>query len=210
MAPIIAIEGIPGAGKTSVAKALVATLKHRGKIALVSELTYGALPEMFIHQLQTEIDALPIGDNRRTYLLMNLRAYLWREAVNLSQGPYDLIITDRSWWSLEVDQKVFNIAESILRRLTSGIRRKRPNLTIYLRTNVKKARQRKQAAGSRGRIFAYTEYIEETASVYDKFAERYGWHTIEVDDMTFDRIVAQCVEQCSILLSENENHLVLV
>ena len=208
MAPIIAIEGIPGAGKTSVAKALVAALKHRGKITFVSELTHGT-PEIFIRQLQTEIYALPIGDNRRTYLLMNLRAYLWREAVNLSQaGLYDLIITDRSWWSSEVDQKVFNISESILRRLTSGIRRKRPDLTIYLRTSVKEARKRKQASGSRGRIFAYTEYIEEMASVYDRFAELPQWYTIEVDEITLDCVVAQCVEQCSLFLSEK--HLVLV
>lgn len=193
---VVALEGIPGAGKTTVTDLLSFALKLKGfHPIVVGELGEGYLPVGLVRSLKRIIRGMEIRDRFRTLLLMAIQVRKRDIEEELRQSEeYDIILLDRALWTVLVDAHTEEIPTKTVDWLMDNIPSVQPHLTILLRVSPQKARAERKPGS---RILANEALTRKIVDSYERFARRYRWKVVDAD--TDIRVV---LEQCLALIEE--------
>ncbi len=166
---LIALEGVDGAGKSTLAASLAATLARFGRpVLLTQEPTYGAGGRRLREYLA--------GNDRRLSADQELALFQAdrREHVEHCLGPaLDrgwLVITDRYYYSSAAYQGAMGLDPQVI-IAQSEVFAPRPDLVVILTLPVPVALDRRlKARGGRVQVSEEPVYLEKVAAIYDTFA----------------------------------------
>ncbi len=157
---LIAIEGLDGSGKTTIAKHLVRILNNRGYRAIY---TYEPYHRMFIEILNC------VGGKMNAFfeaLVMAAdRYYHLKEIIEPALNSAAIVVTDRYFYSSLAYQGAKGADLKWIRELNKFVIV--PDVTIYLDIDPMAGLQRKIGKPSR------VEYLQENLSVLEKAREIY-------------------------------------
>ncbi|NPA96914.1 MAG: dTMP kinase [Crenarchaeota archaeon] len=186
---LIAIEGIDGAGKTSVARALVRKLRERGLEAIY---TREPLATPFINGLERfssiareapELAAFAMCADRVVHVKRVIEPMLRRGIV---------VVTDRYFYSTIAYQGAMGLEIDWLRELCRVF--PKPDLAIYLRISVDEALRRIGARGC-GRLsslFEKRSFLERVSRIFDELAN--SGELVVVDaSKPLEKVVSECL-----------------
>ncbi len=166
---LIALEGVDGAGKSTLAAALAATLARFGRPALLTqEPTYGAGGRRLREYLA--------GNDRRLTAAQELTLFQAdrREHVEHCLRPaLDrgwLVITDRYYYSSAAYQGAMGLDPQMI-IAQSEVFAPRPDLVVILTLPLPEALDRRlQARGGRVQVSEAPDSLKKAAAIYDTFA----------------------------------------
>jgi dTMP kinase len=166
---LIALEGVDGVGKSTLAASLAATLARFGRpVLLTREPTYGATGRRLRNYLA--------GTERRLTADQELALFQAdrREHVEYCLRPALargwLVITDRYYYSSAAYQGALGLdPQTIVAQ--SEVFAPRPDLAAILTVPPKVALARRlEARGGRVQVSENPDYLEKVAAIYDTFA----------------------------------------
>jgi dTMP kinase len=166
---LIALEGVDGAGKSTLAAALAATLARFGRpVLLTQEPTYGATGRRVRkylagteRRLTANQELAMFQADRREHVEHSLRPALDRGWV---------VITDRYYYSSAAYQGAMGLDPQVI-ITQSEIFAPRPDLAVILTLPLPMALKRRlEARGGRIQVSEDPVYLEKVAAMYDTFA----------------------------------------
>jgi dTMP kinase len=166
---LIALEGVDGVGKSTLAAALAATLARFGRpVLLTQEPTYGATGRRLRNYLA--------GTERRLSADQELALFQAdrREHVEHCLGPALsrgwVVITDRYYYSSAAYQGAMGLDPQVI-IAQSEVFAPRPDLAVILTLPLTAALDRRlEARGGRVQVSEDPGYLEKVAAMYDTFA----------------------------------------
>lgn len=169
MALIVAVEGLPGCGKTTVIKMMMDDLCRQGlKIEMVDIETIGYAPA-----LRAVTRTYPLGHPARILLFWVLRLQQY-EMMQKMNNVTDIILVDRFWGStLAFDVYGNGIPRELLEWVGKYIKRQ-PDITFLFEASIDVVRHRKKAKTMDDLYFA-----RRVEKGYQKLADELLW--IHVD-----------------------------
>lgn len=205
---LIAMEGIPDAGKTSVGEELITTLQSRGLHAVfIEEVGRGDLADYPATQLRHFFSTLPVG-RMRSFLLLDRRIQQYEVIARIQKEETDIkiVVMDRSWQSVVVDidvmaprcrllpRDVTYQKRLVYRKLKEIMGRDPiPDLTLFLRVSLEKARKRKKRQYRKGERLLLSQMAERYEELAAQQRRKQKWISIDAD-RPFQEVVSQCVE----------------
>ncbi len=140
MALIVAVEGMPGCGKTTVIQMMVDNLRKRGFLIEVADIeTIGYAPV-----LRAITRTYPLGHPARILLFWVLRLQQYEHIKNMLDQA-DIIFADRFWGStLAYDVYGHGTPRELLDLFGQYIKRQ-PDITLLFEAPLDVVRQRKEA-----------------------------------------------------------------
>jgi len=162
---LVAIEGIDGAGKTSVAMALVRELRQRGFEAIY---TREPLATPFIEGLERFSDVARERPELAAFAMCADRVVHVKRVVEPALRKGFVVVTDRYFYSTIAYQGAMGLDIEWLKALCRVF--PKPQLAIYLRVSVDEALRRVEARGS-GRLselFEKRSFLERVARIFEE------------------------------------------
>lgn len=161
---LIAIEGIDGTGKSTLARALAAALESRGRsVVLTREPTDGAFGRR-IRELARSGRAAP---EEETELFIEDRREHVRDTILPALESGKVVVTDRYFYSTMAYQgaRGMNVNEILRRNLEFA---PEPDLLALLRLDVSEALRRVQVSrGDAPDQFEQAAYLHSVALIFD-------------------------------------------
>jgi len=161
----VAVEGIDGAGKTTICKFLVDKLEKDGyRVKYVVEPYIKAIKE-FLYKYPTDPDV-------ETYLFAADRIILQKSIIipALEQGY--IVISDRSIYSNIAYQSVRGLSEEFIVGVNRAI--KYPDIVVLLDIDATTAIDRIKKAGRRLTKFESIEFLEKVRNKFLQISKRYN------------------------------------
>ncbi len=205
---LITVEGIDGAGKSSLVERLGALLRQSGTIVVTTKEPGGSKLGLILRQM-LQYQEVPIAPRAEYLLFAADRAQHFKEVVIPSLQAGSLVISDRMSDSSLAYQGFgrghdLTMIKIINQWSMQGIE---PNLTIYLKIPVDCAYERMQDRGIEKSVFESEkkEFLERVARGFDQiFATRSNVITIDaardqdtVVQETFERVYAWLAQRAT-------------
>ena len=164
----VAVEGLPGCGKTTVIEMMMDNLRKRGlKVKMVDIETIGHAPT-----LRAIARTYPLGHPARIILFWVLRLQQYDEMQKMLEGA-DIIFADRFWGSsLAFDVYGNGVPREILGWVGQHI--KQSDITFLFEAPIEVVRQRKEAKTIRDDGFA-----RRVAKGYQELADALSWTRVD-------------------------------
>uniref|UniRef100_A0A7J2TJQ0 Probable thymidylate kinase n=1 Tax=Archaeoglobus fulgidus TaxID=2234 RepID=A0A7J2TJQ0_ARCFL len=182
---LIAVEGIDGAGKTTIAKHLCDFLSKRGHSCVVfkepSDSIYGRIIKSLKSRLSPE---------RELELFLLDREIDVRERINPALEEGKIVIMDRYYYSNIAYQSACGLKEEMIKELNERIAPK-PDLVILLDISPSKALERIKNRENLS-VFERREYLEKVREKFLKIADE---RTVIIDAEKELEIVKREVEK---------------
>lgn len=183
MALVVALEGLPGAGKTSAIELLKKELEAKGlKIGIVDIEQTGHSP-----QLRAIARRYPVGVHKRILLFWIMRLEQHEEAQKLRE-TCDVVFCDRYWGSTTaMDQYGNRVPRGVLNWVGREIK-DLPDLTLFLKASLPVVRSRKVAKTITNDAFA-----RRAEKGYEIQAKKGNWVRINAD-RPLEEVTAKCLK----------------
>lgn len=186
----VALEGLPGAGKTTIAQALASALQLWGvRATWIEEHSRNFLLPRRSEQLSQELhDTRSIPRLRVLHQWVSLltKYALAKHLV----GSHDVVIMDQSWLTTYVlDKAGHKIPDIVINWFQEGVLRTEADVTIYLRITLEKAQERDPDAPLLRKI----KLMRRVAMTYQRLSEERGWETVDAMQ-DIDAVVMDCVK----------------
>ncbi len=160
---LIAIEGIDGSGKTTIAKEIVKWLSERNVKALyTSEPTKSPIGLLIKEKIisakarqDARIEALLFAADRLWHVINEILPSLEKGIV---------VITDRYYFSSIAYQGALGAPISWVKEINKFA--PKPNLSIYIDITPEEALRRKRRQGSIKELFENTKYLSKVRKIY--------------------------------------------
>ena len=190
MGVIVAIEGLPGSGKTTALKKIMKQLEKRGISAALTDVD--SLPNA--RQLRRVADALPVNNIARSLIFWSLRVFQYETAAALAKD-FQIVLMDRSWGTaLAFDCYGNKIPRKMLEWLEANLPGTKPNATLFLRVPLNIARSRKKV-----NTLKDLNRAKRVESGYAILARERKWIMID-GTKSQDAVVQQCLKHIQRLL----------
>ena len=139
MGVIVAIEGLPGSGKTTALKKVMKRLERLGISVALTDVD--SLPNA--RQLRRVADALPVNNIARSLIFWTLRVFQYETAYALAKD-HQIVLMDRSWGTaLAFDGYGNKISRKMLELMEASLPGTKPKITLFLKVPLSIARSRK-------------------------------------------------------------------
>jgi len=185
---LVAIEGIDGAGKTTVAKKLVEKLKELGYNAVY---TYEPFSSPFSEALKKYIEEAGEVEAEIETLAMALdRLFHVKKVIEpLLKNGY-IVITDRYIHSSLAYQGARGIDIEWIKTVNKYAIE--PDLVIYLKVPLEVALERIKKKESKWKYFEDVNRLKKVQEIYELFASRGALIAIDATQ-NIDKVVNQCL-----------------
>jgi len=169
MALVIAFEGVPGSGKTTIIQMLAKDLQVRGLRVEIADIdSSGHIPV-----LHTIARTYPFGHPARIFLYWTLRLQqydMMQEILNKA----DIILADRFWSStLVFDIRAGGVPLECWEWANQHIKRQ-PDITFLFEVSLGIAQQRK-----RTEIMNNPDYAQRVEQAYSQLAGSLSWTRVD-------------------------------
>lgn len=182
MALTIAVEGLPGCGKTTVIEMMMKELRSRGlKVEMVDIETVGHAPT-----LRAIARTYSLGHPVRIMLFWVLRLQQY-DAMQEMLGGVDIIFADRFWGSsLAFDVFGNGVPREFLEWIGQHIKQQ-PDITLLFEAPIEVVRQRKEAKTIRDDGFA-----KRVEKGYQELADTLSWLHVDATQEP-ERVKEHCL-----------------
>ena len=224
---LIAVTGIDGSGKSSVTRAVVPMLRHRG-IPAVEVPTRGArFPQQYVQQHQQRLESLiwdpsPVAPQ---FELGHLHYFLllasWFEALDrclvrpaLDRG--EVVVTDGWYYKVaaRANLRWRDVPEAHRRACLSQL--SQPNIVFLLEIDPQVAAARKAVItraeagnddGHDGRTPAsFAQFQQRVREELDRFDTTGAWQTVVVDGRDVESVATEIADVCAHHLKAAADH----
>jgi len=184
MARIISVEGLPGAGKTTIIEMIVHDLEERGvKVGMVDIETTADAPI-----LRPMTRQYPPGHPSRIMLFWILRLQQYDVMLKMIENGADVVIADRYWGST----MAFDVYGNRLpREVVDWIGRyivRQPDITLYFEAPLDVVRQRKESTTMKD-----LEFARRVEQGYKLLANELSWIRIDATEEP-EQVRKRCLE----------------
>ncbi|TAN58581.1 hypothetical protein EPN15_00545 [Patescibacteria group bacterium] len=191
MGVIIAIEGLPGSGKTTALKKVMKKLEKRGISAALTDVD--SLPNA--RQLRRVADILPVSHIARSLIFWTLRVLQYETAYALAKD-HQIVLMDRSWGTaLAFDGWGNKIPRKMLELMEANLPGTKPNMTLFLRVPLSIARSRKKM-----NTLKDLDRAKRVESGYHTLVRERKWIVID-GTKSQDIVVQQCLKHIQKMIS---------
>lgn len=183
MALIIAIEGLPGSGKTTALKKIMKKLNKAGISNVLVDVD--GLPDA--RQLRRRADMLPTSHMARSLIFWALRVLQYEAAARLAKN-FQVVLMDRSWGTaLAFDGYGNKISRKMLELMEQNLPGTKPNATLFLNVPLRVARSRKKM-----NTLSDSDRAKRVESGYFTLARERKWVMID-GTKSPEAVVEQCL-----------------
>lgn len=184
MGAIVAIEGLPGSGKTTALKIVMKRLEKLGISVALTDVD--SLPNA--RQLRRVADALPVNHIARSLIFWTLRVLQYETAHALAKD-HQIVLMDRSWGTaLAFDGYGNKIPRKMLELMETNLPGTKPNMTLFLRVPLSIARSRKKM-----NTLKDLDRAKRVESGYHTLVRERKWIVID-GTKSQDIVVQQCLK----------------
>lgn len=181
MALLVAVEGLPGSGKTTVIGLVVKELAAYGIRAGVADIERTAYAPV----LRPITRAYPLGHPARILLFWVLRLQQYDAALSMKDA--DIVFLDRFWGStLAFDVYGHGMPKELVKWFGDRLERI-PDITIFLDAPLTVVRRRKQAKTMQNARFARRVMLG-----YRELARTLGWVRVDATRPA-EAVMRQCL-----------------
>jgi len=165
----VAVEGLPGCGKTTVIEMMMDDLRRRGlKVTMVDIETIGHAPI-----LRAIARTYPLGHPARILLFWVLRLQQYDAMQEMSKDT-DIIFADRFWGSsIAFDVYGNGVPRKIPEWVGQHIKRP-PDITFLFEAPIEVVRQRKEA-----KTISDDGFARRVEKGYDELANALSWTRVD-------------------------------
>lgn len=170
---LVALEGIDGTGKSTLARRLAAALRRRG-------LSVAVRREPADPRLGRLAQEASVRDPWTGAIYFTVDRHLVQRAVRRELGRHDFVLCDRSYFSTLAYQGSALPARD--RARLERLQREatvRPDRVLYLDLSPSEALRRLTSRGSRRAPLERRRTLERVARAYRGLARRHGWTTLD-------------------------------
>jgi dTMP kinase len=194
MALTVAIEGLPGCGKTTLIEKLVSDLHSRGlKVEVFDIETAGHAPT-----LRAIVKDYPPDHPLRTIIFWALRIQQY-DSVEAAQGMADVVIADRFLGSTLVYNRYgANLPRSVVDWISRYFKHQ-PDITFFLDVPLEVAKRRKKSKTLEDQNFARRIF-----KGYQEIAQSQSWTRIDATQEP-NAVKNQCLKIILGRLNETKN-----
>lgn len=187
---LVAIEGIDGAGKTTVAKIMVEKLKELGYMA---EYTYEPSQSLFSEALKKYIDTYGEAEPEIETLAMALdRLYHVKKVIEPLLDRGCIVVSDRYLYSSIAYQGARGINIEWIENVNKFV--KKPDIAIYLRIPINVALERiRGRESSRWRYFESIDRLKKVQEIYELLVSKGILISINATQ-SIDEIIKECLD----------------
>ena len=180
MALIVAVDGLPGCGKTTVIKMVMDDLRKRDlKVETIHIENVD-----YTHALRPIAKTYPIGNPVRIIINWALRLQQY-DAIQAMSERADVIFADRFWGStLAFDAYGNGVPHELLEWVGQYIKRQ-PDITLFFEAPIEVVRKRKEAS-----TMIDTGFAERVKQGYQELADELSW--VHVDATQEPMLVKEC------------------
>jgi len=191
MGVIVAIEGLPGSGKTTALKRIIKQLEKMGISAALIDVD--SLPNA--RQLRRVADTLPVSHIARSLIFWTLRV-LQYETAHILAKDHQIVLMDRSWGTaLAFDCYGNKIPRKMLELMEANLPGTKPKMTLFLKVPLNIARSRKKMNTLKD--LARAKRVE---SGYYTLARERKWIAVD-GTKSQDIVVQQCLRHIQKIIS---------
>lgn len=191
MGVIVAIEGLPGSGKTTALKKVMKRLEKLGISVALTDVD--SLPNA--RQLRRVADALPVNHIARSLILWTLRVFQYETAAALAKD-FQVVLMDRSWGTaLAFDGYGNKIPRTMLELMEANLPGTKPNATLFLKVPLSVARARKQMNALKD-----PKRAKRVESGYSALIRERKWIVID-GTKSQEAVVQQCLKHIQKIIS---------
>jgi len=186
---LVAIEGIDGSGKTTVAKKLVERLRNLGYNA---EYTYEPYVSYFSEAFKKYIEEYGVAEPEIETLAMALdRAFHVRKVIAPLLMKGYIVVTDRYLYSSYAYQGARGVDIEWIKIVNKYAIE--PDVSIYLRVPLEIAIARKRAVEPRWSYFEDIDRLVKVQEIYEQLVKD-GLLLVVDATQTVERVVEDCLE----------------
>jgi len=184
----VAVEGLPGCGKTTVIEMMMGNLRKRGlKVEMVDIETIGNAPT-----LRAIARTYPLGHPARIILFWVLRLQQY-DAMQKSEDA-DIIFADRFWGSsLAFDVYGNGVPREVLDWIGQHIKRQ-PDITFLFEAPIEVVRQRKEA-----KTISDDGFARRVEKGYQERADALSWIRVDAAQGP-EQVKEDCLGNLSLLV----------
>ncbi len=181
---IVALEGLPGCGKSTAIRNMMGKLRKQGQKAEAVDV------ESIAPDLHKAASGRNVSRLSKIMVFWALRL-MQNEAIKKTSDRFDIVFADRFWGSvLAIDIYGNKVPEEILEWVGKDVAQ--PDLTFLFEAPLEVARKRKKS-----RITAETDFARRVVRGYGELAEKYGWLRIDATKAP-EEICEECLKEiCS-------------
>lgn len=168
MALLVAVEGLPGCGKTTVIRMMMDDLRGRGFKAEMADIeTIGHAPA-----LRAAARTYPLGHPARILLFWVLRLQQYEVIQKLDDA--DIVFADRFWGStLAYDVYGNGVPRELLEWVGQRIKRQ-PDITLLFEAPLDVVRRRKEA-----KTMSDLDFARRVEQGYQQLADKLSWVRVD-------------------------------
>lgn len=206
---LIVIEGIDGAGKSTLATNLNRALQGNGLATTLTKEPGGSQLGKWFRQLMVEYQ-FPLATKAEFLLFAADRAQHMAETVNPALAEEKIVISDRMSDSSVVYQGYGRgISIDLINQINTWIMDgKTADITFYLKISLEKAQERLKLRGQKLSVFEKEEeFVKKIMHGFDEiFANRANVITLD-GSLSVEELVNQATEKTMLWLTQKKNLL---
>jgi len=183
LALTVAVEGIPGAGKTTIIKMLIHDLRGLGfKTEMADIETVGHAPA-----LRAVARTYKLGHPARILLFWALRLQQYDMMQEMNESR-DIVFADRYWGStLAFDVYGNKVPQDLLKWVGDHIQ-KQTDITFLFEAPIEVVAQRKEA-----KTMSDLEFARRVQQGYSDLADKFGWIRVDATQSP-EKVKSQCLQ----------------